>query len=576
MHRPTLSLLLVLLSVDRAALADQAPTPPPTGVIAGTLVSADLGRPVRKAQVRIVSTSPRLTRTTTSDGDGAYVFDKLPAAEYTLSASKPGYLETVYGSSRPGPSVPGLPIRVDAGQKVERVTLRLPRGGVISGVISDEFGDPALGVPVRAMRFTYSSSGERAASAAGNAVTDDLGSYRIAGLLPGDYVVSAVPRDNVVTAAASAESIRNRAADVARAGGVRDQQALAEAGKPPDPTGYVPLYFGGTSSPGAATAVRVGVAAETGGIDIRLQVLKTGSISGIVTNPDGTHASANIQLIDPLMPIANLGVWFRNASPGGKFAFPGLVPGSYVIRAQAGSSSSATGRLTAAATVSIDDGAAAEVTLALRPGVSVSGQLDLSTLRSPGELRRLSVGLEPITTTADWEMEPRRATPGPDGRFVVRGVAPGRYRVTVTGLSEGSSLASAVFGDKDAADNHVIVEAGEDITDGVVKLTAKTGEVAGAVTSASGEPVTDRTVILFSSERAHWVPRSRRIHVVQPAADGRYAIRGLPQGEYRLTTIDGLEPGQQFDPAFLARLGPEALTIKIGEGERRTQDLRPR
>ena len=114
--------------------------------------------------------------------------------------------------------MPGTPIRLGAGENIERVMLRIPRGGVISGVITDEFGDPALGIPVRAMRFTF-TNGERTAYPAGNVVTDDLGGYRIAGLMPGDYVVSAVPRDNVAAASAQADVVRDRMAQVAAAGG---------------------------------------------------------------------------------------------------------------------------------------------------------------------------------------------------------------------------------------------------------------------------------------------------------------------------------------------------------------------
>jgi hypothetical protein len=346
--RKNVGMVAIVLCVGALALAapEQTTAPAGTGVIAGTLTSADLGRPVRRAQVKIVSASPRLIRTVTTDANGAFLFTNVAAGEYTLSASRPGYLETVFGARRPGAGMPGTPIRLGAGEKRDQLALRIPRGGVISGVITDEFGDPALGVTVRAMRFSF-TNGERAAYPAGNVITNDLGEYRIAGLMPGDYVVSAVPRDSVAAESAMADELRNRAAQVLAAGGHRDVPPRAEASRPPDATGYVPVYFGGTSSPSAATPVRLAVSEHAGAVDIQLQVMKTGIVSGIVTNPDGTPASARVQLIDPSMPIANLGVWFRTATPGGKFSFPGLVPGSYVINAQAGSSASAGGQLTA-------------------------------------------------------------------------------------------------------------------------------------------------------------------------------------------------------------------------------------
>jgi hypothetical protein len=60
--------LLLACVLGPAALAQQQPPPAqaPSGVIAGALVS-DLGQPVRKAQVNLLSTSPRVGRNTTSD-----------------------------------------------------------------------------------------------------------------------------------------------------------------------------------------------------------------------------------------------------------------------------------------------------------------------------------------------------------------------------------------------------------------------------------------------------------------------------------------------------------------------------
>jgi hypothetical protein len=227
--------LAIVLCVGSLALAapEQTTAPAGTGVIAGTLTSADLGRPVRRAQVKISMASPRLIRTVTTDANGAFVFTNVPAGEYTLSASRPGYLETVFGARRPGAGMAGTPIRLAAGEKRDQLALRIPRGGVISGVITDEFGDPALGVMVRAMRFTF-RNGARIASAAGNVLTSDLGEYRIPGLMPGDYVVSAVPRDNVAAAAGEAEARRSRIGQVAAAGRRRGDERIRRTGRRPE------------------------------------------------------------------------------------------------------------------------------------------------------------------------------------------------------------------------------------------------------------------------------------------------------------------------------------------------------
>ena len=89
----------------------------------------------------------------------------------------------------------GTPIRVSDGQKVETVGVKLPRGGVISGTITDEFGDPSMGTAVRPMRFVYSNGQRYAALIAQQDITDDRGTYRLSGLPPGEYIVTAVPNE---------------------------------------------------------------------------------------------------------------------------------------------------------------------------------------------------------------------------------------------------------------------------------------------------------------------------------------------------------------------------------------------
>jgi hypothetical protein len=99
-------------------------------------------------------------------------------------------------------------------------------------------------------------------------------------------------------------------------------------------------------------------------------------------------------------------------------------------------------------------------------------------------------------------------------------------------------------------------------------------EVQGTVSNEKGLPVRDYAVMLFPADRRFWLPQSRRIQWVQPGGDGRFSFRGLPAGEYRLVALLDPEPGRQFDHEFLSRLVGGALDVTLGEGERRTQDIR--
>lgn len=535
--RTALSFLFIALSCVPYVVPASAAAAQNGGTIAGALVT-EQGRPVRRATVKLTGGVPATTRTATSDANGRFVFPGLPQGIYRLSASKPGFIETSYGAKRPGSGVPGTPITLGGDQRVDDIVLRLARGGVISGTVTDEFGDAAYAVPVRAMRLGYAGGG-RAAQPAANTVTDDLGGYRLAGLPPGDYMVSAnfpPPADS------------------------------SAAGR-----GYVPVYFGGTVAPSAAAHVAVGVGRQVPNIDIQLQAMRTSTIAGSVTGPEGVPTGARLQLVDPAMPVANVGVWFRYATRDGRFSFPGLTPGSYVLNAQA-PGGAAGGTLTGSITVPVE-GESVEVTLPLRRGTTVSGRLDLTTVKGAADVRRLRVTLDPVASASDWETKNYQAAPDADGRFAIGGVPRGLYRVLVSGLPAGVALDTARFGARDAADVHLQVEPGEVIPEGTLTFTDRTGEISGFVKTPAGGPAVDWTVLIFPADETYRVPESRRIQVTQSRQDGHYTVRGLPAGDYRIAVVDVVEPGQQYDPGFLAGVAAGAASATLSAGGRATADL---
>ena len=108
-----------------------------------------------------------------------------------------------------------------------------------------------LPVPVRALRLGY-QNGERMVTTGGTGTTDDQGAYRIAGLLPGEYLVTAVPRDTVSALAAAAAAVEGRAAQIqaaarsgsaeAKAAAITMEQARRE-GRMPEPVSPMVEYL---------------------------------------------------------------------------------------------------------------------------------------------------------------------------------------------------------------------------------------------------------------------------------------------------------------------------------------------
>lgn len=590
------TVLVLLLVSGQTASARQVSPRAASAVLAGALVAADNGQPVRKAVVRLTSASPRMVRTTTSDGEGRWSFIDLPAGEYTLSAARPGYLEMVYGARQPGAARRGTPIRIDAGQRIETLSLPLPRAAVISGIVTDEFGDPAHNVSVRALRYVF-ANGERIVQTAASAVTDDRGEYRVAGLAPGEYLVTAVPRDTVAAAAAQARSLDQRRAQVGAAARAGDADARAAAATmtqarregrmppaPPTPVGYVPMYYPGTPTPATAAAVSVGLSEQVFGIDVRLEIVETATIAGTVLDTEGEPIQGNVKLIDPAMPVSGVGAWFTSSDPDGRFSFAGIVPGAYVLGANnsppgtIGSPPESGGpfQMAAPAPVAVTGGDVSDVEVRTRPALTVSGRLDLDGLDATVDRSQVRLNLVPVTRAADWEMAVFRVVPDDDGRFVLDDVIAARYRIGVGGLPDGWRVASAMFNARDAADHHLAVTPGERYEGGVVTITNRSAELGGTVTDAQGGPVDRNTVVLFPSDRALWIPQSRRIRVAQTGPDGRYTLQGLPDGEYRLAVVTEIEAGREFDAEFLGGLAGASLSVTLSDGRTTVQNLRVR
>ena len=573
----------LVLSVFGLHLEAQQPAPAgaqaaATGVIAGRLVRVDNSQPIRKAQVRLSAAATRMSRTTTSDENGRFSFDNLPAGEYAVVASKPGYLDMVFGARRPGPGVPGTAIALQQGQKVENVDLHMRLGSVISGTVTDEFGDPAYNAPVRAMRFVY-QNGFRNLTLAGSGTTDDRGAYRIAGLMPGEYLVSAVPRDNVASAAATAESIRDRAAQIAASAKAAGRDPSMEmTPQAVNALGYVPVYFPGTPIASSAAPVRVGLTEEVPGIDMKLQVIQTATLSGRVTSTEPVMPQTRLQLFDATMPVNIVGIWFRDMRADGTFSFPGLVPGTYVLKGAGtpgGKPGIDGGEMWGTVDVAVGGRGIANVTMPMQRGVTVSANLVTDTLPPGFDPSRLRVDLYPISSPTDWEMAVFNMTRDASGRFAASHVVPGQYQVRVSGLPQGWSLDSAIFEDKDTADYNLHVDGSKEV--GIaLRFSSRRSEVTGVVTNTTGQAVADHTVVLFPSDRRLWLPQSHRIRTSQPGKDGRYAFRDLPPGEYQVVALLDLEPGRHFDPEYLGQLVPLSFSVKLGEGESRTLDIKVR
>jgi hypothetical protein len=162
-----------------------------TGVISGTVISAESGNPVRRARVVAVGGWVRVSRSMETDEQGAFRFTDLPAGDFTLTASKGGYVESTFGQKQPGSGRPGTPIHLLDNQQLAGVSLPLSRGAVITGAVYEETGEPAFDQTIELLRWVM-TSGERSLEQVATASTDDRGMFRFPALQTGDYLVCTV------------------------------------------------------------------------------------------------------------------------------------------------------------------------------------------------------------------------------------------------------------------------------------------------------------------------------------------------------------------------------------------------
>ena len=643
-----------------------------TGVIAGTVLTEGSGTAVRRARVTLTAPELRGSRTATTTDQGAYSFTALPAGRYTLSASKPGYVNITYGARRAGR--PGTPIQLVDGQKMEKAVISLPKGAVVTGVVMDEHGEPSPGTQVRVMRAVM-RTGEKTYEQAGQDQTDDRGIYRIYGLQPGDYIVNAMPRNSNLgdlqqSIRGEIEALMSQVQALQAAGGGRGGDGggggRAGRGGPPDPgmpgrgggrgqalleqasalqqqlqqseqqpVAYAPVFYPGTTAPGTATTVALGVGDERGGIDFQMQLVPTARVEGTVITPEGMQPQ-NLQI-----SLVALGDGGAAAIPGvgssstrvnqGRFQFSAVNPGQYRLTARApiratdpaaaatAAANAAAGRggqafggrggqggpggpgqitqvLWASTDITVNGQNITDISLALQPGMTIRGRVmfDGSNMPPPADLTRIRVNIQPRGQQSGGEFGVPPAQVDSTGAFTITGIAPGKYSLNANIPQEGGRagaagraggaggvgaaapqwvIRSAATGVGDALDFGLVVEPNQDVA---VTLTFvdRNQEITGTIQDGTGKPVPDVTIILFPSDKRYWVPQARRIRSSRPGTDGKFNFSGLPPGTYHLTAVTDVEPGEWFNPDFLSQLLGASVAVTLGEAERKVQDLR--
>jgi carboxypeptidase family protein len=515
---------------------------PRTGkaIVRGRVVAADSGQPLRKAQVRIMSGELRENRMTTTDAEGKYEFKELPAGRYNVQASKGSYVQLQYGQLRP--FEPGKPLEILEAQTVEKVDFALPKGGVITGRILDEFGEPLADTQVAAQRYQNVGGRRRLMMAGRPAMTNDIGEFRLFAIPPGQYYLSA--------------TLRNM-------GGMM--------GDTDDRSGYAPTYFPGTANLAEAQRVTIGLGQTVSDVNMALMTTRTARISGVAFDSQGRPMSGFVMAIPRGESLMMMFGPPNQIKPDGSFSIGGLAPGTYVLQTQGGGGPDA-------------EAASLEVTL---------GGDDVSGIRLAGGKPSIATGRVVVDPGAAGSLQPSSVRlmfqpvvfdmpmmnmTGPsvvndDFTFELK-VRPGKMRLQLAGQAPGWSIRAVRYRGQDITDSGFEFRANENISDLEVELTNRETTLSGLVTNARGAAVKDYAVVVFPRDREKWTVGMRYLKTGRPDQDGRFKVSGLPPGDYYAVALDYVDSTEWTDPEYLDRIRSKATDVSINEGETKSVDLR--
>ncbi len=556
--RATRLLSLGLAGWIAASLAASAQGAQQTGtsVIRGRVFAGDTKRPLSRARVTVSAAGlGGGSKATTTDADGRYEIDELPAGRYTVAVTRTGYLRLIYGQRLP--SERGKPLPVADNQVVSDIDFLLPRMSLISGRIVDETGEPIPRVRVFAMRTAYFEGRRRLVPVATdtNTTTDHAGHYRIVGLMPGSYFVMS---------------------------DVRETWTVVENGIE-QTLGYAPTYFPGTPSVGNARRITVGVSEEASHNDFPLISGRAATVSGTATDSEGRPLAGRRVSVMQEFRGPGFGTLMNTGSGApvkadGSFRIPHLPPGEYTLQTSAATKEGASTQETAAVPIVLDGIDLDNVILATSNGWSLSGQVVADGGMSPtGFMAGFRIVAHPINGHQSAQGSPGTAALD-NGRVRDNGT------FTVSGIFGPARLRAAV---PDTWIVKAITQNGRDVTDTVfeptngdvlsgfqVMVSDRVTTLSGRITDDKGAALTDGTVLVFSSDSGKWADDSRFVQAARPDQEGRFQIRGLPPGEYLAAAIDYVEEGMWNDPEYLASIRNLGQRFTLGEADTHALMLR--
>jgi 5-hydroxyisourate hydrolase-like protein (transthyretin family) len=523
-----------LALVSMTAIAGrQAPQTPFKASIEGVVQEAQTGRPIAGVKVHLFEAArfvPSSTAPAITDAEGRVTLNITAPGTYRLLPEKSGLVYSrPSGVKRPQP---GILVRVSEAGHATQVNLRMATESSISGQILDSttgqplpsvsvyagipgfdnFGNPRIHSvprPPEINRFGFYSS-------APTATSNDRGEFRIYGLQPGSYYLS----------------------------------ALAVFGAP---TRYHP----GVNEVAKATVIVVEAGGETRVAPMRMES-PSSAVQVRLRFPDPAVAGLGL-VVDVLGADSSFGIG------GGRGTLP--RPLEMTLTLPRG----LTDLLTSARSRENDLFYARETfevgteditrEVALARGLRITGSLKLEDLSgksmdASGILCRLN-SVSPVAT----------AQSAPYG--CLRGqVAPARYVLEMSGMPPDAFVASAKSGDRDMLRDGLTIERDTHID---IALLTPGAVIRGKVSNGKGEQLSDATVVLVPDAPYRDAGVLYRTDI--STHDGTFELRGIAPGNYLLFAWSDLHGTAYRNAEFLKNVETKGKPLRIEKAPLLSVDL---
>ena len=307
----------VLISLAMAFLVGgQTSAPAATGVVTGRIVDVATGEPIPGSTVSLspvqpssgagpasaalpVSSALLRSLTNQTNVNGIFEIPGVPAGRWRVQVRKEGYVALDATSSHV----------IDVGGAVRIRDVHIERGGAIEGRILDGRGTPVVRGSVLAMQQLRNRDGTVRLTGGASGQTNDLGEFRVSGLVPGLYVVLAQPPSSLLDPFT---------------GGSPTAAAAS----------FVRTVYPGSFDVAQASPVTVSRGLTTRGIEFSMLSVPSYQVFGIVVDTSGRPvAGAAVRLVQARPPLPATVLQAAPSALDGTFVVVNVPEGSYSAQA---------------------------------------------------------------------------------------------------------------------------------------------------------------------------------------------------------------------------------------------------